>query len=145
MSNLCPMDLPTTAEELRDWFRELKDASGLSFRAIAEAIGEEERNVKRWMTVDATPSIPSGDIVLRLITALGVTITPPPPASARGLNSLVWELRATLGEVDSLLDTARRVAARLALQQVGESAEELEALAAQVRAREESPPLSEIA
>lgn len=98
---------PTTAEDLRDWLRELKEASGLSYAEIAKAIGEEERNVKRWMTVSKRPVLPRGDVVLRLLSALGVRMTPPAPGSVIAMNAQIGELRGLLATVDQLIEQAK--------------------------------------
>lgn len=87
---------PSTATELRDWLRQLKDQADASYAEIARAIGEEERTVKRWMT-GTKPSVPAGDSLLRLLDFFGVKITPPPPRSIP--LSLVGELRDLRNEV----------------------------------------------
>lgn len=84
-------EAPQTATELRDWLRTLKDASGASFADIARAIGEEERNVKRWMTKKGEPVVPRGDALLRVLDYFGVALTPPAPRAVA--MSLLGELR----------------------------------------------------
>lgn len=87
--------------QLRDWLRHLKAESGASFAAIAQAIGEEERTVKRWMPDKATTKIvvPRGDALLRLLDFFGVTLTPPAPrAVALSLLGELRDLRAAIVE-----------------------------------------------
>jgi hypothetical protein len=90
---------PVEPEELRDWFRDLKAKSGLSYAAIAAEIGDEERNVKRWMTAGGKPTIPSGDVVLRLLTVLGVQMTPAPPLSVAPVHLRLQEIDGSLTHV----------------------------------------------
>lgn len=101
--------VPTTAHEIRDWLRALKKDSGLSFAQIAEAIGEDERNVKRWMTVSNEPVLPRGDVVLKLLSALGVTLTPPAPGSVLALNAQLQRVTQFLVEADHLIEEAKAV------------------------------------
>lgn len=85
--------------ELRDWLRHLKAQSGASYAAIAQAIGEEERTVKRWMPerADAKVVVPRGDALLRLLDFFGVTLTPPAPrAVALSLLGAIRELRTSI-------------------------------------------------
>lgn len=85
--------------ELRDWLRHLKAESGASYAAIAQAIEEEERTVKRWMPerADAKVVVPRGDALLRLLDFFGVTLTPPAPrAVALSLLGEIRELRASI-------------------------------------------------
>jgi transcriptional regulator with XRE-family HTH domain len=106
------VEAPTETEKLHEWLRALKDQSGLSFAAIAQAIGEEERNVKRWIPDKAQPKVPLGDTMLRLLSALGVTLNPPPPETVRAVNAKVEELRWLLAETKDLIRTARAEAER---------------------------------
>lgn len=101
------IEAPSTAHEIRDWLRSLKEASALSYAEIAAAINEEERNVKRWMTVSKEPVLPRGDVVLKLLSALGVRFTPPAPGSVVALNAQIGEMRGLLATVDMLLETAK--------------------------------------
>lgn len=93
-----------SASGLRDWLRDLKEASGLSFAAIGQAIGEEERNVKRWMTVTGRPVVPGGDVLLRLLTALGVRFEPAPPEPLRALTAQIAELREMVASIDGWIE-----------------------------------------
>lgn len=99
-----PIEIPTDPTALRDWLRGLKQTSGASYAAIAQAIGEEERTVKRWMTSDA-PTVPRGDALLRLLDFFGVVMTPSPPASIAA--SLTGELRALREEITAVRDRNR--------------------------------------
>jgi transcriptional regulator with XRE-family HTH domain len=104
-----PDHIPHTAEELRGWLRDLKDQSGSSFSDIARAIGEEERVVKRWMTVAAKPSIPRGDALLRLLDYFDVKLTPPAPRDvALSLMGEIREVQETVRRLESGSDGAER-------------------------------------
>ena len=93
--------IPHGASELRDWLRSLKEAAGNpSFAQIAEAIDEDERVVKRWMTVDAKPSIPRGDALLRLLDYFDVRLTPPAPRAVA---------LSLMGEIRDVQETVRRL------------------------------------
>jgi hypothetical protein len=102
--------MPHGAEELRDWLRSLKeDAGNPSFAQIAAAIEEDDRVVKRWMTVDATPSIPRGDALLRLLDYFGVKLTPPAPRDvALSLMGEIREVQETVRRLESGSDGAER-------------------------------------
>ena len=83
---------PSSAQQLRDWLRKLKEASELSYSDISRSIGDEQRNVKRWMDPSADkPTTPMGDALLRTLDTLGVTVEPPPPAAVS--LSLAGEVR----------------------------------------------------
>jgi transcriptional regulator with XRE-family HTH domain len=93
------LEPPVDARELADWLRDLKQKSGLSYAAIAREIGEDERNVKRWMPETGEPNIPSGDVVLRLLVALGVMFDPPLPMSVAPMQLRLREIEKGLGEL----------------------------------------------
>lgn len=136
-----PLEPPVDARELGDWFRALKEQSGLSFAAIARELGEEERNVKRWMPETGQPTVPSGDVVLRLITVLGVKMIPPPPVSVAPLHLRLSTIEAELGDLIARLTSA---AAERPEEAEGEarstdlSLEQVSALAAEGLARVEA-------
>lgn len=101
------MDAPTTLEQLSEWLRDLKEASGLSYAQIGGAIDEDPRNVKRWMPEKGVPVEPRGLILLKLLTAFGVEFTPPPPDAVRALDGHVKEVRSLLAEVEQRLAAAQ--------------------------------------
>jgi transcriptional regulator with XRE-family HTH domain len=147
-----PLEPPVDARELADWLRSLKEQSGLSFAQIAREIGEEERNVKRWMRAEGPPTIPSGDVVLRLLIALGVTITPPPPKSIapiqfqlRQIDERIAELVSRLGletekQIRQVVREAKAARPRIALASgdLEQAMEEVAALATEGLARVEA-------
>jgi transcriptional regulator with XRE-family HTH domain len=59
------------------WLRELREASGLTQEELATAVGTDRRNVHRW---EVAGHDPGGTMLLRLLSALGVRLEPPPPA-----------------------------------------------------------------
>lgn len=100
-------DVPQDSAALRDWLRVLKADSELSFEEIGQAIGEESRNVKRWLRATGKPTLPTGDVILRLLSSLGVTFTPPLPNSLKSVNQAIDELRAQIDSDLQSLTAAR--------------------------------------
>lgn len=118
-----PMDSPVPPEsELRDWLRKLKADSGASYAAIAQAIGEEERTVKRWMPEKpaARVVVPRGDALLKLLDFFGVTISPPAPRAVA--LSLLGELRLVREEI---LHGSDEAAGEVSLESVDRHLQEL--------------------
>lgn len=103
-----PMALepPVNTHELRDWLRSLKDASGMSYKAIAQAVGEDPRNVTRWMSTK-NPTVPAGDAMLRLLSCLGVTMEPPEPETVKATNARIDELKTIVARIDRALEILR--------------------------------------
>lgn len=129
--NLCPVsqpasdtEPPSTAEDLRDWLRALKKQSRLSFDDLAQATGESARNIKRWMTAEGDPVIPSGDALLKLLAALGVTLSDPPPHSVSAVNRELQRISDMLEAVSMapITDQQRQVLVSVA---EGKSNEEI--------------------
>lgn len=104
-------EIPQNSDDLRSWLRELKDLSGLSFEELGQAIEEPPRNLKRWLRAEGKATLPSGDVILRLLSALGVTFNPPAPVTLRALSSLTAEIRAGVAEVDEILRREREAEA----------------------------------
>jgi transcriptional regulator with XRE-family HTH domain len=83
--------------DLRSWLRELREAAGLSQEALATAVGTDRRNIHRW---EVQGHDPGGTALLRVLTALGVKIEPPPPEGVpRAVNAELHELQAELGRL----------------------------------------------
>jgi transcriptional regulator with XRE-family HTH domain len=83
--------------ELRTWLRQLREAAGLSQEALASAVGTDRRNIHRW---EVQGHDPGGTALLRVLSALGVQIEPPPPTGfPRAVNAELLELRAELRRV----------------------------------------------
>lgn len=101
------LEPPAEAREIADWLRTLKDESGLSFAAIAQAVGEEQRNVTRWMPDKGRVVIPGGASLLRLLSALGVRLEPPAPDTAKAVNAKIEELRVIVDRIDQMLQVLR--------------------------------------
>jgi transcriptional regulator with XRE-family HTH domain len=90
--------------DLRAWLRELREAAGLTQEELAAAIGTDRRNVHRW---EVAGHDPGGTMLLRLLSALGVRIEPPPPGGVpRAVNAELRELD------DRIADSADRGAQR---------------------------------
>jgi transcriptional regulator with XRE-family HTH domain len=83
--------------DLRTWLRELRQAAGLSQEALASAVGTDRRNIHRW---EVQGHDPGGTALLRVLSALGVRIEPPPPAGIpRAVNAELHELQEELRRV----------------------------------------------
>lgn len=100
------------ASEWREWLRELKDSSGVSYADIARSIGEDERLVKKWMPETGEPVMPRGEAMLKLLDFFGVTMTPPLPKDVAG--TLTGDLRVIRSEISELV-TAEEHQDRLAV------------------------------
>jgi len=81
--------------ELSGWLRQLREGSGLTREELAAATGTDRRNIYRW---EVEGHDPSGTVLLRLLSALGVRLEPPPPGAMRALNEELRDLRAELRE-----------------------------------------------
>jgi transcriptional regulator with XRE-family HTH domain len=88
--------------DLRRWLRELREAAGLTQEELAVAVGTDRRNVHRW---EVGGHDPGGTMLLRLLSALGVTIEPPPPPGVVG--AVNAELRSLGDQVADAEDAAR--------------------------------------
>lgn len=56
--------------------------------------------MKRWMTAEGKPTIPSGDALLRLLDYFGVTLEPPAPRAVA---------LSLMGEIRGVQETVRRL------------------------------------
>jgi transcriptional regulator with XRE-family HTH domain len=82
------------SDDLRAWLRQLREASGLSQEALASAVGTDRRNIHRW---EVQGHDPGGSALLRVLSALGVRIEPPPPTGIpRAVNAELHELQEEL-------------------------------------------------
>ena len=108
------------SDDLRAWLRQLREASGLSQEALASAVGTDRRNIHRW---EVQGHDPGGSALLRVLSALGVRIEPPPPSGIP---------RAVNAELHQLQEELRRVSDEVAVRQEALLAR-LEDLATQMR------------
>ena len=93
------MDYPTEGT-LGDWLKELRERARLSQKAAGAALGVDDRAIRRW----EAKTIPSGDVLLRLLSAYGVRLDPPPPANVpRAVNAELAELRQKVSESNAEL------------------------------------------
>ena len=100
--------------ELAGWLRQLREQAGLTRDELAAAAGTDRRNVYRW---EMEGHEPSGSALLRLLSALGVHVEPPPPGAMRAVNEEVVELRADLREaVEALAARHEELIARIEAQ-----------------------------
>jgi transcriptional regulator with XRE-family HTH domain len=81
--------------ELSGWLRQLREQAGLTREELAAAVGTDRRNIHRW---EVEGHEPSGSVLLRLLSALGVRLEPPPPGAVRSLMEELLDLRAELRE-----------------------------------------------
>jgi transcriptional regulator with XRE-family HTH domain len=83
------------------WLRDLRLTSGLSQTELAATLGTDRRNIRRW---EVEGHDPSGTMLLRIFSALGVDLTPAPDGP-RAVN-------AELRDLDGRLAAAEEAAAR---------------------------------
>lgn len=88
--------------ELSGWLRQLREQAGLTRGELAAAVGTDRRNIYRW---EVEGHDPSGSVLLRLLSALGVRVEPPPPAALRAVSEELLEIRAELREAVDLSAT----------------------------------------
>lgn len=115
-----------TGSEFRGWLRGLRENAGLSQEALAEAVGTDRRNIRRW---EVEGHDPGGTALLRVLSAVGVELRPPAPdgvpqalsAEIRDLARRIEELEARSSERHDALrallerqeETIRQLTSRL--------------------------------
>lgn len=67
--------------DLGRWLKHLRKKSELSQKQAAAAAGTEARSISRW---ENTGDVPSGLLLLKLLAAYGVQLTPQPPMMVPG-------------------------------------------------------------
>jgi transcriptional regulator with XRE-family HTH domain len=86
---------------LGPWLRGLRDKTGQSQDALAQALGTDRRKIIRW---EKGESEPEGLALLAYLDAVGVQLTPAPPASIpRAVNAELRALRAEIAALRGLL------------------------------------------
>jgi transcriptional regulator with XRE-family HTH domain len=108
-----------TDPAFRHWLRELRERAGLTQEQLAQAVGTDRRNIRRW---EVEGHDPAGSVLLKILDAVGVRLLPSPPGAApRALNAEVRELQALLREAED--DAGRRHDELVArLEQLGSAA-----------------------
>ena len=87
-----------TDPAFRHWLRELRERAGLTQEQLAQSVGTDRRNIRRW---EVEGHDPAGSVLLRILDAVGVQLVPAPPRDApRALNAEVHELQAQLREAE---------------------------------------------
>jgi transcriptional regulator with XRE-family HTH domain len=86
-----------TGAEFRNWLRELRVNAGLSQESLAEAVGTDRRNIRRW---EVEGHDPGGTALLRILSAVGVDLQPQPPTGIP--KALSAEIRDLTRRVDDL-------------------------------------------
>jgi transcriptional regulator with XRE-family HTH domain len=85
-----------TDPAFRLWLRHLRESAGLSQEELAQALGTDRRNIHRW---EVEGHDPAGTVLLRLLTAVGVTVTPAVPGDApKAVNAELRDVQAALGD-----------------------------------------------
>lgn len=96
MTKEAPEDAPL---ELGPWLKERFDASGLSVRALAQAMGAERSRVRQWL--DGKGGMNAANL-LTFIHAVGSEVTPVPPIGApRAVNAEIAHLRTHLEALEA--------------------------------------------
>lgn len=86
---------------LGPWLRDLRNKTGQSQDALAQALGTDRRKIIRW---EKGESEPEGLALLAYLEAVGVQVTPAPPASVpRAVNAELRALRAEVAALRGLL------------------------------------------
>lgn len=87
-----------TDPAFRHWLRELRERAGLTQEQLAQSVGTDRRNIRRW---EVEGHDPAGSVLLRILDAVGVRLVPSPPTGApRALNAELRELQAVLREAE---------------------------------------------
>lgn len=86
-----------TEAGFRSWLRELRENAGLSQESLAEAVGTDRRNIRRW---EVEGHDPGGTALLRILSAVGVELQPPPPSGVP--KALSAEIRDLAGRIQDL-------------------------------------------
>jgi transcriptional regulator with XRE-family HTH domain len=87
-----------TDPAFRHWLRELRDRAGLTQEQLAQSVGTDRRNIRRW---EVEGHDPAGSVLLRILDAVGVRLVPAPPRGApRALNAELRDLQAVLREAE---------------------------------------------
>lgn len=93
-----------TDPAFRAWLRSLRERAGLTQDELAQAVGTDRRNIRRW---EVEGHDPAGSVLLRILDAVGVQLVPAPPdALPRALNAELQEVRVDLREAQD--EAARR-------------------------------------
>jgi transcriptional regulator with XRE-family HTH domain len=97
-----------TEAGFRNWLRELRLNAGLSQESLAEAVGTDRRNIRRW---EVEGHDPGGTALLRILSAVGVELQPPAPegvpkalsAEIRDLGRRIEDLEQRVNERNDAL------------------------------------------
>ena len=93
-----------TDPAFRHWLRELREQAGLTQEQLAQSVGTDRRNIRRW---EVEGHDPAGSVLLRILDAVGVQLVPAPPnGRPRALNAELRALAAVLRETED--QAARR-------------------------------------
>lgn len=100
---------------LADWLRRLRESAGLSREELAAAIGTDRRNIYRW---EIEGHDPGGSVLIRLLSAVGVRLDPPPPGALAAVNAELRSLRARIDETaEAAASRHDEIVARLGAQE----------------------------
>lgn len=101
MTNGVPGADNPTAAEWGLWLRRLMDLRERSIRSLAQEMGLDRTQVRRWLT----GTVPDGQNLLLLLSALGGRIEPlHPDESPRALNDEIRELKEQVRRVADVLE-----------------------------------------
>ena len=86
-----------TDPAFRQWLRELRERAGLTQDELANAVGTDRRNIRRW---EVEGHDPAGTVLLKILDAVGVQLLPAPAGRLpRAVNAEVYELQLRLQEL----------------------------------------------
>jgi transcriptional regulator with XRE-family HTH domain len=91
-----------TEIQFRDWLRELRMNAGLSQESLAEAVGTDRRNIRRW---EVEGHDPGGTALLRILSAVGVELQPPLPSGMpKALSAEIRDLARRVEDLEHRVD-----------------------------------------
>lgn len=92
---------PRTPEDFRTWLRALRERADLTQDELAAAVETVRRNIHRWETAGHDPGALT---LIRILDAVGATISPSPEGVPRAINAELLELRH---EIEQLREQLR--------------------------------------
>lgn len=130
--------IPEDARALGAWLAEQRETANLTQAELAQAAGVATRTIQRWEGGTHAPID-----VIRVLTALGVKMTPSAPEKVRALNAAVSDVAELIGNLDQMYEKIKAaeesdLAGRLELlaasvdQMAGRTAESLSRLEAEI-------------
>lgn len=90
------MPIPDDPKAFGTWLAELRDAAEMTQGDLAQAASVTPRTIQRWEAGEISSPVDA----IRVLTALGVKIDPPPPEAIMALNAQIRALSQAIAELD---------------------------------------------